>query len=104
MYVCFCTDFRKINSATKPDLFPLPCMEDCIEKVGAACYVPKLDLLKGQWQVSLTAHAFKSCICYPRQFVRSLHIHNALGTFQSLMQRVLSGVVNCETYYILMMC
>lgn len=29
-----CTDFRKVNSVTKPDSYPLPCMEDCVDRGG----------------------------------------------------------------------
>lgn len=39
--VRFCTDYRKLNKITKPDAFPLPCMEDCIDQVGAAKFVSK---------------------------------------------------------------
>ena len=53
----FCNDYRKVNSVTKPDSFPLPRMEDCIDRVGSAKYVTKLDLLKGYWQVPLTPRA-----------------------------------------------
>lgn len=50
----FCTNYRKVNNVTKPDSFPLPRIEDCVDKVGSAKYVTKLDLLKGYWQVPLT--------------------------------------------------
>ena len=53
----FCTDYRKLNAVTKPDSFPLPRIEDCIDEVGAAKFVTKLDLLKGYWQVLLTERA-----------------------------------------------
>ena len=43
----FCNDYRKVNAVTKPDSFPLPRMEDCIDRVGSAKFVTKLDLLKG---------------------------------------------------------
>lgn len=43
----FCMDYRKVNAVTKPDSFPLQLMEDCIDKVGSARFVTKLDLLKG---------------------------------------------------------
>lgn len=43
----FCSDFRKANKVTKPDSFPLPRMEDCVDQMGAAKYVSKFDLLKG---------------------------------------------------------
>ena len=50
----FCSDFRKVNKVTKPDSFPLPRTEDCVDQVGAARYVTKFDLLKGHWQVPLS--------------------------------------------------
>lgn len=53
--VQFCTDFRKMNNITKPDSFPLPRVEDCVDEVGAAKFAMKLDLLKGHWQVPLTS-------------------------------------------------
>lgn len=49
----FCTDYRKADSVTKPD--SLPRMEACVDCVSAASFVTKLDLLKGYWQVPLTA-------------------------------------------------
>lgn len=45
----FCTDFREVNGVTKPDCYPLPPVEDCVDHVGGARYVTKLDLLKGHW-------------------------------------------------------
>ncbi len=51
------TDYRKVNAVTIPDCFPLPRMEDCIDNLGSARYVSKLDLLKGYWQVPLTSRA-----------------------------------------------
>ncbi len=59
--VRFCTDYRKVNAVTKPDSFPLPRMEDCIDRVGPAKFVTKLDLLKGYWQVPLTPRASECC-------------------------------------------
>ncbi len=53
----FCTDYRKVNAVNIPDCFHLPRMEDCIDNLGSARYVSKLDLLKGYWQVPLTSRA-----------------------------------------------
>lgn len=30
----FCTDFRKVNAITKTDSYPIPRIEDCIDKIG----------------------------------------------------------------------
>ena len=43
-----CTDYRKHNSVTKTDTFAIPRIDDCIDKVGKAKYVTKIDLRKGQ--------------------------------------------------------
>ncbi len=53
----FCTDYRKVNALTKPDSYPLPRIEDCIDQVGSATYVSKFYLLKGYWQVPLTSRS-----------------------------------------------
>ncbi len=42
---------------TVPDSYPLPRMEDCIDNIGSAHFVTKLDMLKGYWQVPLTSQA-----------------------------------------------
>ena len=52
-----CTDYRKVNTVTKTDTYPIPRIDDCIDKIGNARYVSKFDLLKGFWQVPLTERA-----------------------------------------------
>ena len=52
-----CTDYRKVNSVTKTDSFPIPRIDDCIDKFGNSKYVTKFYLLKGFWQVPLTDRA-----------------------------------------------
>lgn len=99
----FCTDFRKVNSITKPDCFPLPRIDDCIDRVGPAKFVSKLDLLKGYWQVPLTPRAAEiSAFVTPDYFcqysVMAFGMRNAPSTFQRLMQLVLRDVQNCTAY------
>ena len=48
-----CTDLRKVNYCTVPDPFPLPRIEDLIDRVGKATYLTKLDMTRGYWQVPL---------------------------------------------------
>lgn len=99
----FCNDYRKVNSVTKADPFPLPRMEDCVDRVGSAKFVTKLDLLKGYWQVPLTSRASKiSAFVTPDNFlqytVMPFELCNAPTTFQRLMHCVLTRVSNCEAY------
>ena len=53
----FCTDYRKFNATTKSFSYPIPRVEDCIDRIGCAKYVSKIDFLKGYWQVPLTPKA-----------------------------------------------
>ena len=43
----FVTKFKAVNAITKCDSYPIPRIEDCIDKIGQAKYVSKFDLLKG---------------------------------------------------------
>ena len=52
-----CTEYRKVNSVTKTDSFPVRRMDDCIDNIGQAKYVTKFDLLKGFRQIPLTDRA-----------------------------------------------
>lgn len=101
--VRFCTDYRRVNSITVPDCFPLPRMEDCIDNVGSAKFVSKLDMLKGYWQVPLTPRASDiSAFVTPDSFlqynVMAFGLRNAPATFQRLVNKVMADVPNCSAY------
>ncbi len=85
----FCTDFRKVNAVTVPDSYPLPRMEDCVDNVGFAQFVSKLDMLKGYWQVPLTSKASEiAAFVTPDSFLQytamAFGLRNAPATFQRL--------------------
>ncbi|XP_073807553.1 uncharacterized protein [Danio rerio] len=99
----FCTDYRKVNAVTVPDCYPLPRMEDCVDNLGSARFVTKLDLLKGYWQVPLTPRASDiSAFVTPDHFmqykVMAFGLRNAPATFQRLITTVLAGVAGCNAY------
>lgn len=78
-------------------------MEDCIDNLGSAKFVSKLDLLKGFWPVPLTDRAAViSAFVNPDHFaqykVMAFGMCNASATFQRLVNTVLSGVSNCNAY------
>ena len=49
MRMCF--DYRHLNKVTRPDPFPMPRMDDLIDRIGNVQYISTLDLSKGYYQV-----------------------------------------------------
>lgn len=99
----FCTDLQKVNSVTKSDSFPLSRMDDCIDQVGAAKFVSKFDLLKGNWQVPLSKRAqeVSAFVTPPGLYsykVMPFGLKNSPAAFQCMMNRVVSGLKGCTVY------
>ncbi|CAB4005229.1 Retrovirus-related Pol poly from transposon, partial [Paramuricea clavata] len=98
-----CTDYRKVNNLTKSDNFPIPRMDDCVDKIGNAKYVSKFDLLKGFWQIPLSERAKEvSAFVTPRGLyqykVMPFGMRNSPATFQRLINQIISQIDGCEGY------
>ena len=98
-----CKYYRKVNSVTKTDSFPIPRIDDCIDKVGNSKYVTKFDLLKGFWQVPLTDRA-KEVLAFAtpnglyQYKVMPFGMKNSPATFQRLVNNVICGLDGCDAY------
>lgn len=92
-----CIDYRKLNSITKFNSFPLPNIQDNISQFTGAKFFSTLDLMSGYHQVALedsskekTAFATEGGLY---QFkVMPQGACNSPATFQNLMNIVLSGI------------
>lgn len=51
-------DHWKVNSVAKPAYSRLLHVKDCVDRVGTACYVTKLDFLEGYLECSLKVSPF----------------------------------------------
>lgn len=92
----FCIDFRKVNAQSHFDAYPMPRLEDLIERLGKANYITTLDLCKGYWQVLLAKEdrpytAFRTPQGLFQFVVMPFGLQGAPATFQRLMDRVLDS-------------
>jgi len=90
----FCNDFRQLNAISKFDAYPMPRVDEMIERIGKARFITTLDLTKGYWQVALAPEAQeKTAVATPEglfQYKRlQFGLHGAPPTYQRLMDRVL---------------
>ena len=94
----FCVDYRKLNSVTHKDSFPLPRIEESLTSLTQAKWYSTLDLASGYWQVDVAPEdQEKTAFTTPfglYHFERMpFGLCNAPATFQRLMQRCLGSQV-----------
>ena len=96
----FCMDFRRVNALSTFDPYPMPRIDDLIDRLGSARYLTTLDLSKGYWQVPMSPEskpltAFKTPFGFYQFCFMPFGLQGAPATFQRLMDWVLKGA---ETY------
>ena len=98
-----CTDFRKVNSVTVKDSYPLPRVEDILDQIGKAKYLTKIDLLRGYYQIGLTEKAQQiSAFVTPfglfQYKVMPFGLTNAAATFQRVVNEVIRDLEGTFAY------
>ena len=101
----FCIDYRKVNTVTRKDAYPMPRVDDTLDTLAGAKWFSTLDLISGYWQVEVNPKdREKTAFCTPEGLfefkVMPFGLCNAPATFQRLMDMVLAGVqwTSCLVY------
>jgi hypothetical protein len=94
----FCIDYRKLNSVTKPDAYPLPRIDELLERYQTAKWFTSMDLASGFHQVEMSEEDKEKTafICSEGLYefnVMPFGLRNAPGTFQRLMDKVLKDYI-----------
>ena len=86
-----CVDYRKVNALVKPDGFPLPRVQDCLDAVSGSAFFSSLDLTSGYFQIPLKKEDIpKSAFCckfgHFEMTRMPFGLNNSSGTFQRTME------------------
>jgi len=90
-----------VSNVTKADSYPIPRIDDYIDRVGNARHVTKIDFLKGYWQVDLTerAKAISAFVTMDGLYqVFPFGMKYSSSCFQRLVNEELKGVEGCSAY------
>ncbi|KAA0724151.1 Retrovirus-related Pol polyprotein from transposon 297 [Triplophysa tibetana] len=90
----FCNDFRRLNEVSTFDGYPMPRVDELLDRLGKARFISTLDLTKGYWQVPLTRKdrektAFSTPSGHWQYRVLPFGLHGAPATFQRMMDIIL---------------
>ncbi|CAF4928875.1 unnamed protein product [Rotaria sp. Silwood1] len=90
----FCIDYRRLNSFTQKDVYPLPRIDDVFERLNGSQIFSKLDLRSGYFQIPLAPEKrAKTAFTTPDglwEFTRlSQGLKNSPSVFQRLMNLTL---------------
>ena len=97
-----CVDYRRLNSISDADAYPMPRVDDMIDTLGKAKYITTLDLARGYWQVPVEEQS-RSRTAFATPFglfqfkVMPFGLHGAPATFQRMMDQLL---VDCAAAYL----
>lgn len=88
-----CGDYRRLNTATVPDRYPLPNLQDFTANLAGCRFFSKLDMVKGYHQIPMAPEDIpKTAIntpCGLWEYVRMpFGLKNSAQTFQRLMDRL----------------
>lgn len=98
-------DFRKLNEKTIDDKYPIPNINDVLDKLGKCHYFTTLDLASGFYQVEMDPQDISKTAFNVEhghfEFLRMpMGLKNSPSTFQRVMDNVLRGLQNeiCLVY------
>ena len=92
-------DYRGLNRQTKKDIYPLPCIDNLLDKLSKVCFLSAIDLASGYHQIKLADDTCEKTAFVTRYglfeyTVLPLGLCNAPSTFQYLMNVVMSGCID----------
>ena len=93
----FVVDFRRLNSVTRKDSYPLPRIDDALDALNGTKFFSSMDLMSGFWQVEMESESREhtAFVTYGGLYeflVLPFGLTGAPSTYQRLMECVLRNL------------
>ena len=89
----FCVDYRRVNSVSKRDPFPIPDIHDALDHLRGSRYFATIDLLSCYWQLGMTDRAKeRSAFCTRRSLFQFTRMPFGLAGASASFCRLMSNV------------
>ena len=100
-----CIDYRRLNSVSRADAYPMPRIDQLVDRLGKAKYLTTLDLKRGCWQIPVAEKdQHKTAFTTPFRLFEfrrmPFGLRRAPATFQRLMNRLLQGLEDFVSAYL----
>ena len=100
-----CVDYRRLNSVSQVDAYPMPRIDDLIDGLGQARCISMLDLTKGYWQMPVAEEdrhktAFTTPIGLFQFRVMPFGLSGAPASFQWMIDRLVDGLQDYSAAYL----
>ena len=102
--LCFCVDYQRLNAVSCP-LYPMPRIDELLDRFGKAKFLTTLDLARGYWQVPMSWSSKEKTAFITLQGLfqftaMPFGLQGAPATFQRMMNQLLRGMGDYAAAYL----
>ena len=92
--VRWCIDYCKQNNVTKKDVYPLPCIEECLDTLAENTWFSKLDANSAYWQVNLRKEDREKTALIHHQIWAKWVVRMGFGLIHLIHLELLNSIIN----------
>jgi transposase InsO family protein len=99
-------DFRKLNAVTKRDYYPIPNLQEVLDKLGQNSLFSTLDFASGYHQIALASEEDREKTGFATMGEHYMYkrlpfgLHNAVSTWMRLANNLLTGLTDNVSVYL----